>query len=112
MIPIASTMTLSTAANTKTVDLVSGQFQYVGKGVITLVARGSAAGMNASIAVNGVSLIDDLTIPYFGATGGLSMKDHIVMTQTISGGRIQFFLRNTSGGALTTDYCLFFEPSK
>jgi len=109
---IASSVTLSTAANTKTADLVTGQYQFVGKGKITLVARGSAAGMNCQLSVGGIALANDLAIPYFGATGGLSVNDHVVVSQVMNGGRVEFFLRNTSGGALTTDYSILFEPSK
>ena len=47
---------------------------------------------------------------FFGATGALSVNDHVVCSQSMNGGRIQFFLRNTSGGALTTDYVLYFDP--
>jgi len=109
---IAGAVTLSTAANTKTADLITGQYQFVGKGKVTLVARGSAAGMNAQLSVGGIALINDLPIPYFGATGGLSINDHVVISQIMNGGRVEFFLRNTSGGALTTDYAVLFEPSK
>jgi hypothetical protein len=111
-IVIASGVTISTAANTKSVDLVTGQYQYTGKGKITLAARGSAAGMNLTLSVGGVALINDLPVPYFGATGGLSINDHVVVSQVMNGGRVEFFLRNTTGGALTTDYSIMFEPSK
>ena len=110
-ITIASNVTLSTAANTKTADLITGQYQFVQKGKVTLVARGSAAGMNAQLSVGGISLHNDLPIPYFGATGALSVNDHVVVSQMVGGGRVEFFLRNTSGGALTTDYTILFEPS-
>ena len=42
---------LSTAANTKTADLVSGQYEFVGKGKFTLAALGSATGMNVELRV-------------------------------------------------------------
>jgi hypothetical protein len=107
---VASAVTLSTAANTKTADLVSGRNQYVGKGTITLIAKGSAAGMNATLNVGGVALIDDLPLATFGATGGMSALDSEVLSQVVAGGRVEFFLRNTSGGALTTDYQIKFTP--
>ena len=109
-ITIASDVTISTAANTKTADLVTGQYQFVQKGKVTLVARGSAAGMNATLSVGGIALHNDLPIPYFGTTGALSVNDHVVVSQVMNGGRVEFFLRNTSGGALTTDYTILFEP--
>jgi hypothetical protein len=111
-IVVASGMTTSTAANTKSADLITGQYQFVGKGKITLAARGSAAGMNLTLSVGGIALINDLPVAFFGATGGLSINDHIVCSQIMNGGRVEFFLRNTTGGALTTDYAVLFEPSK
>ncbi len=107
---VASGMTVSTAANTKTADLITGRNQYVQKGRIQLVARGSAIGMNVTLNVGGVALSDDLAIPFFGATGALSVKDHVVIDQVVAGGRIEMFLRNTTGGALTTDYAVYFTP--
>lgn len=107
---VASAVTLSTAANTKTADLVSGRNQYVGKGTITLIAKGSAAGMNATLNVGGVALIDDLPLATFGATGSMSALDSEVLSQVVAGGRVEFFLRNTTGGALTTDYQIKFTP--
>lgn len=107
---VGSAVTLSTAANTKTADLITGRNQYVGKGRLVLVARGSAAGMNVTINVGGVALCDDLPIPFFGATGGLDVLSHIVVDQVVNGGRVELFLRNTSGGALTTDYQVLFTP--
>ena len=107
---VCSGMTVSTGAYTKTADLVTGRNQYVGKGRITLVARESAIGMNCTLNVGGVALADDTPIPFLGTTGGLSVKDHVVIDQVVAGGRIEFFLRNTTVGALTTDYALYFTP--
>jgi hypothetical protein len=112
-IVIASGTTTSTAAGAKSADLVSGRNQYVGKGRLQLIARASAAaatGILATLNVGGVSLIDDQMIPFAGATGGLSIRDHMVLDQVIAGGRVEFFLRNNSGGALTTDYIILFTP--
>jgi len=107
---VYSTNSLSTAANTKTANLVSGTYEFIGKGRITLAARGSATGMNISLSVGGVFVMDDLPIPFFGAAGGLSLQDHTVLSQAVSGGRVILQLRNTTGGALTTDAMLLFDP--
>jgi len=107
---VASGMTVNTGAYTKTADLVSGRNQYVGKGRLQLCARGSAIGMNCTLNVNGIALADDAPLPFIGTTGNLSVKDHVVIDQVIAGGRIEFFLRNTTAGALTTDYALYFTP--
>ena len=105
---IASGMTISTAANTKSADQISGRKQYIGKGKIVLIARGSAAGMNLTLNVGGIALADDNPVPYFGTTGGLSVRDHVVIEQMVAGGRVELFLRNTTAGALTTDYAVYF----
>jgi hypothetical protein len=109
-IVVASGTAVSTAANTKSGDQVSGTYQFVGKGKITLVARGSATGMNVQCLVGGIALINDLAVPYTGTAGAISINDHVVCSQVMNGGRVELYLRNTTGGALTTDYILLFEP--
>jgi len=108
---VYSNNSLSTAANTKTADLITGQYQFVGKGRITIAARGSATGMNITLSVGGIALVDDQPITYFGGAGGLSVRDHVIAEQVMNGGRISLFLRNTTGGALTTDCIVLFEPT-
>jgi len=107
---ISSGNTISTAANTKSADVVSGRNQYVQKGRVQLFARGSATGMNITLNVGGVALMDDQAIPFFGAAGSLDVNSHCIIDQIVSGGRVELFLRNTTGGALTTDYLLLFTP--
>lgn len=112
MVCIATAMTLSTAAYTKTANLITGRNQFLPKGRLIVVARGSAIGMNLSVSIGGVPLIDDLALPFIGATGGLSVKDHVVVDQVIAGGTAEMYLRNTTVGALTTDYAVYFTPMK
>lgn len=107
---VASGTALSTAANTTTSSLVSGQYEFLSKGVVTLVARCSATGMNVKFATGGINLVDDQPIPYTGTAGAISVKDHVICSQKMNGGRVDFKLRNTTGGALTTDYIVYFEP--
>ena len=109
-IVVSSASATSTAANTKSADQVSGQYQHVGKGKFTLVALGSATGMNVELRVGGVNLISDQAIPFSGTAGTIDTSAHIMASQTTNGGRVELFLRNTTGGALTTDYILMFEP--
>lgn len=110
-IVVASGTATSTAANTKSADQVTGRNQYVGKGRVQLVARGSATGMNVTLNCGGVALMDDQAIPYTGTAGAISVKDHVLVDQMVAGGRVELFLRNTTGGALTTDYIIFFTPA-
>lgn len=107
---IHSETALSTAANTKTADLVSGQYEFVGKGKFTLACLGSATGMNVELRVGGITIVADQPIPFTGTAGTISVADHVMASQTLNGGRVELFLRNTTGGALTTDILLLFDP--
>jgi hypothetical protein len=109
-IVIGSGTAVSTAANTKSADQISGTYQFIGKGKVTLVARGSATGMNVQLLVGGIALVNDNAVPYTGTAGAISINDHVVCSQVMNGGRVEFYLRNTTGGALTTDYIVLFEP--
>lgn len=109
-IVVAAGTAVSTAANTTSADQVSGTYQFVGKGKITLVAKGSATGMYLRCLVGGIAIINDLPIPYTGTAGTVSVNDNIVASQVMNGGRVELYLRNSTGGALTTDYILLYEP--
>jgi len=111
MIVINSQTALSTAANTKSSDLVSGTYQFIGKGVVTLAAKGSATGMNVTLLVGGVALVNDQPIPYTGTAGTISVRDNVIAEQLMQGGRVELYLRNTTGGALTTDVLVGFTPA-
>lgn len=110
-IVVASNNSVSVLANVKSIDQVTGRNQYVGKGRIQLFATGSATGMNVTLNVGGVALIDDQPLPFFIAAGSLSVNDHGVVDQVVSGGRVEFFLRNTTGGTLTNDFMILFTPT-
>jgi hypothetical protein len=98
-------------ANTKTADLVSGTYQFVTKGKITLVCKGSAAGINATLLVGGVAMVNDQPVMSYGTAGTISTNDNILASQVMSGGRVEFFLRNVTATAGTTcDYLLLYEP--
>lgn len=99
-------------ANTKTADLVSGTYQFVQRGYITLVAKASATGINATINVGGMPLVNDMLIPYTGTAGTISVKDNVMAQQFTNGGRIELYLRNTTGTAGTTcDYAVYYDPA-
>lgn len=109
-IVVASGTAVSIVANTKSADQVDGQYQHVGRGKFTLIARGSATGMNVQMAVGGINLVNDQPIPYTGTAGALDATAHIIASQVLDGGRVELFLRNTTGGTLTTDFILYYEP--
>jgi len=111
MVVAFSGMALSTGAYAVSADVTTGTYQYVGKGVLTLVAKSSATGLNATVKVNGVPIMDDQPIPWFGTTGTMTIRDNIVFQQGVSGGRVECRFRNTSSGALTVDYMMLFDIS-
>lgn len=106
-------MAVSLAANTKGTERVSGTYQTVGPGTITLMAKGSATGMNHTLLLGGIPIINDQAIPSFGTTGTMSRIDSTVLQYfTPTGGKIEYAFRNASAGTLTADYQLEFEPGK
>lgn len=111
-VTIVAATTESTAAYTKTADLVSGQYENVGPGKLILVALPSATGMNVTLSVGGITLINDQPLPWFGTTGSMDLSAHVACAQQVGGGKVELFFRNTTVGALTTDYQLMFEPTK
>lgn len=109
---IASATTFSVGANVKSADQVDGEFQFVQKGNVQLSALSSATGLNATLKVGGITIIDDKPFPFFGTTGGMRILDNIVVNQAVAGGRVELFFRNTTGGGLTVDFQLSFEPTR
>jgi len=108
---VASGTTTSVAANTKSADLISGTYQFAPYDCELIVyARSSATGMNIQLFADGQALMNDLATPFFGTTGGLTKKDHEVASFMIPRGtRIEFYLRNSTAGALTCDYSVDIE---
>jgi len=109
---VASKTTFSVAANTKSVDQVEGEFQFVGRGNLNLSMLSSATGLNATLKCGGITIIDDKPIPFFGTTGTMKILDNNVISQAVAGGRVELYFRNTTGGALTVDFMLGFEPTR
>ena len=111
-IVISSGSATSLAANVKSADRVSGQYQHVGRGRFTLVALASATGMNTQCSVGGINLVNDEVVPFTGTAGTIDTSAHVIASQILNGGRVELFFRNTTAGAITTDHILLFEPMK
>jgi hypothetical protein len=110
--PIYTAQGLSTGAYTKTANLITGRNQFLGKGRLQVWAKGSAIGMNISIAIGGVAIMDDLPVPSIGTTGTLSTNDNAIIDQVVAGGVAELYFRNTTVGALTMDALVTFTPMK
>jgi len=107
---IVSGMAQSLTTGTKSADLVSGTYQFIGRSKITLIAKGSATGMTVTLLVGGIAVVNDQPIPFFGTTGTMSVNDNIVCSQLVQGGKVELYLRNPTGGTLTADFTLLFDP--
>jgi len=110
MIPIATGMTVSTAANTTASITVNKSYEFLGKGRLIFAAKCQAIGMQVNLLVGGVQLARNNAIFFTGTTGTLSLADNVLIDQRVNGGRVELEIVNTTGGALTTDYYLGFEP--
>lgn len=108
---VASGSALSVTANAKSAELVAGQYEFTGPGVYTLVVKGSATGLKVSNSVGGVALADDEDVLFTGTAGTIAVNQNAMASQPLSGGRNSLTFRNTTGGALTVDYLLLFDPS-
>lgn len=102
----------SVAANTTTSNVLTTAKSLVPKGVLTLYARPSATGMNIKLTVNGYAIIDTQPAPFFGTSGAMTKKDHMVVEQLVNGGAVELIFQNTTGGAVTYDYVLEHTPTK
>ena len=110
-VTIVSKTTFSVLANVKSIDQVTGQYENIGKGKLILALLSSATGLNVTLSVGGITLINDQPIPWFGTTGTMSLSDNVMTSQEVEGGKVEMFLRNTTGGTLTADFQLMFEPT-
>lgn len=113
-IVIASATALSLTTGLKSSDQVSGTYQYIppsnNGGALVLVAKSSATGINATVLINGMPLINDLPVIFTGTAGTISTNDNVVASAVVGGGRCELFFRNTSGGTLTVDALLTYTP--
>ena len=111
---VVASGTSTPGANTKTADLISGTYQFVGAGTVTLVAKqATVIGINATLMVGGVPLINDQPLSWYGTAGTLSITDNVVCSQAVKGGRVELYFRNTTATAGTlVDYIVMFTPGR
>ena len=106
---------LSVAANSTSADLATSTWQFVPKGIVTLIAKPSATGMAVSMKSNGMPIVDAIPISGFGASGGLDYRSdgaNTIVQQLVNPGRLELRFTNLTGGALTVDYAVKFDPTK
>lgn len=108
---IAGGMALSLTTGVTSAELISGSWQNLPKGRLTVLARGSATGLTHSMLVGVYALMVDQPIMYFGTTGVLDRLAHIALDQNVNGGYLSYKIKNPTGGTLTCDYSVLFEPA-
>lgn len=107
---LKSKVALSLATFTESSNqITNGTYDYIGAGVITLFARGSATGMQFSCFVNARLLARNQDVPFFGTSGALSTADHFVWSAGTLGGRVELYFFNNSAGTLTVDFIMLFD---
>lgn len=101
-------------ANTTTADLIATtSYKTVGPGVVSLVAKASAAGIRATLLVQGVPLANRQSVIFTGTAGSISTNDNVICSQYTKGGVLELYLENTTATAGTTcDYQVWWTPSK
>lgn len=102
----------TTSANTKSANLVTGTYENLGKGKITLVAKASATAPNVTLLVGGIPLVNDQKVPFTGTAGTLDVSANVITSQVVNGGRVEFYVREVTGGTPTIDYAIYFEPMR
>jgi len=106
MVIVVSTMALSLTTGTTSADQVTGTYQFVPKGVLTLYGLGSATGMTFSLLSNGLAISNAQAIPFFGTTGTLSKLANQILQQPVNPGRLELYFQNPTAGTLTVDFIL------
>lgn len=109
-IVVASGSALSLVLNSTSSDQVSGTYQHTGRGQYTLIALASGTGMNVTCIVGGAILSNDQAIAYTGTAGGIDASANVIASQELAGGRSELTFRNTTGGTLTVDFILWYNP--
>lgn len=97
---------LSVAANSTSTNRVAGLTHEFLDGPATLIlaAAAAAVGMNASLLVAGVALVDDQSVSQ--ANRFPLIPDDILASEDVQGGRILLRFRNTTGAAIIVNWLI------
>lgn len=104
MVVVVAKMALSVAAGATSADQISGTYQFVPKGFVKVYGLGSATGLTFSLLNNGLAIVNQQAVPWFGTTGTMKKLDHEIVSQAVNPGRMELYFQNPTGGALTIDF--------
>lgn len=94
---------LSVAANAVSANVVSGQlYEFLSRRTkLVIAAAGSAVGLNMSVSVGGIILMNDQPISDINRFP--QIPEDISLVEIAGPGRMIITFRNTTGGALTVE---------
>jgi hypothetical protein len=97
---------LSVAANSTSTNRVAGlTHEFLDRpAAIILGAAAAAVGLNCSLLVAGVALVDDQSVSQ--ANRFPIIPDDILASETVGGGRILLRFRNTTGAAIIVNWLI------
>jgi hypothetical protein len=104
MVVVVAKMAFSVAAGATSIDQITGTYQFVPKGTLSIYGLGSATGLSLTCLNNGLALCNQQAVPFFGTTGTLKKFDHMIFSQAVNPGRLELYFSNPTGGALTVDF--------
>jgi hypothetical protein len=105
MYGVMSDSAFSVAANAVSANLYAGKlYEFPPRpSIVRLRLSASAAGMNCTLLVGGVSVVNDQ--PYSNSNRWPILPDDLVIQVPVrAGSRLVLTLRNTTGAALTTNH--------
>jgi hypothetical protein len=97
---------LSVAANSTSTNRVSGlTHEFLsGAAAIVLAAAAAAVGLNCSLLIGGVAIVDDQSVSQ--ANRFPIIPDDVVSSENVGGGRIILRFRNTTGAAIIANWLI------
>ena len=97
-----ATFALST---TESANQVVSTYDYIGPGTLKLYTLGSDATVRVNLFVNGVQILCNAQIGWFGTTGAMDTSANLVTAVNTLGGRIELTFVATAGTP-TVDFLL------
>lgn len=97
---------LSVAANSTSTNRVAGlTHEFLDRPAsIVLAAAAAAVGLNCTLLVAGVALVDDQSVSQ--ANRFPILPDDVLASENVAGGRIILRFRNTTGAAIITNWLI------
>lgn len=93
---IASGATIATST-TESTNQVKATYDYIGPGSLKLFMLPSNAAVRVNLFVNGVQILRNEQVAFFGTTGGMDDSANLVTAVNTLGGRVELTFVATTG---------------